>query len=228
MSCAFRSLPTQALRWALPALACVAIVHGGPAGADTRAGAPTAPLRKLNPAPTQAYEIRLTLAQVADLPAGADRQAPFAEVAGTAQFDVGNAAGCGKSDPRIGQVPTLSSHEPFRMTRVSATEYVGTIHADQLVDEDYYGRGVCHWKLTEVRVALRAGTDPADTRFVSALAARQVLAGQAQTRHFWKGYYPRYGQGGSGDFGRQDLASVPADQRNAFFTTTLTARKTGP
>ncbi|WZB75737.1 hypothetical protein WJ972_06020 [Achromobacter insuavis] len=153
----------------------MAIAHGGPAGADTRTGATTAPLRKLNPAPTQAYEIRLILAQVADLPAGADRQAPFAEVAGTAQFDVGNAAGCGKSDPRIGQVPTLSSHEPFRMTRVSATEYVGTIHADQLVDEDYYGRGVCHWKLTEVRVALRAGTDPADTRFVSALAARQVL-----------------------------------------------------
>ncbi|MDH2052030.1 hypothetical protein [Achromobacter marplatensis] len=232
MSRALRYLSSPALRWALPTLVLLAAAGCGsnfaasPTKADTASKART-PLRKLNPAPTQAYEIRLTLANASDLSSAADGKSPFTVVEGTVQFDASNGARCGKSNALSGHVPTLSSHEPFRLSRISATEYVGTVYADMLLDEDYYGRGVCHWALTEARVALRARADIADTRFVAGLPAKEVLAGATQARYFWKGYYPRFENGQHSDYGRSQLNAVPADKVNEFFTATLTARKIG-
>lgn len=222
MSNTLRYLSQPALRWALPTLFFLATAGCGSSYADSPA---KAPLRKLNPAPTQAYEIRLTLANASDLSSAVDGKSPFTVVEGTAQFDASNGARCGKSNAQSGHVPTSASHEPFRLSRVSATEYVGTVYADMLLDEDYYGRGVCHWTLTEARVALRARADIADTRFVAGLPAKEVLAGGAQARYFWKGYYPRFEDGQHADYGRNQLDAVPADKLNEFFTVTLTARK---
>jgi len=206
----------------LPALVFLATAGCGSSYADTPA---KAPLRKLNPAPTQAYEIRLTLANASDLSSTADGKSPFTVVEGTAQFDVSNGARCGKSNALSGHVPTLTSHEPFRLSRISATEYAGTVYADMLLHEDYYGQGVCHWALTEARVALRARADIADTRFVAGLPTKEVLAGGIQVRYFWKGYYPRFEDGQHADYGRAQLDAVPADKLAEFFTVTLTARK---
>jgi len=230
LSRALRYLSLPALRWALPTLVLLAAAGCGsnfadsPAKADTASNAHT-PLRKLNPAPTQAYEIRLTLANASDLSSPADGKSPFTVVEGTVQFDASNGARCGKSNALSGHVPTLSSHEPLPLSRISATEYVGTVYADMLLDEDYYGRGVCHWELTEARVALRARADIADTRFVAGLPAKTVLAGGTQARYFWKGYYPRFKNGQHADYGNNQLDAVPADKLNEFFTVTLTARK---
>jgi len=219
---ALRYLSPPALRRTLPALVFLATAAGGSSYSDTPA---KAPLRELNPAPTQAYEIRLTLANASDLSSAADGKSPFTVVEGTAQFDASNGARCGKSNAVSGHVPTLTSHEPFRLSRISATEYAGTVYADMLINEDYYGRGVCHWALTEARVALRARADIADTRFVAGLPAKEVLVGGTQVRYFWKGYYPRFEDGQHAEYGRDQLDAVPADKLNEFFTVTLTARK---
>jgi len=219
---ALPSFSSPALRWALPTL--VLLVTAG-CGSNYATSPAKAPLRKLNPAPTQAYEIRLTLSHASDLSGAADGKSPFTVVEGTAQFDASNGARCGKSNALSGHVPTLSSHEPFRLSRLSATDYVGTVYADMLLDEDYYGREVCHWALTEARVTLRARADVADTRFVAGLPAKDVLAGGTQTRYFWKGYYPRFENGQHADYGRNQLDAVPADKLDEFFTVTLTARK---
>ncbi|TRM53088.1 hypothetical protein YH64_010110 [Achromobacter sp. LC458] len=222
MSRALRYLSLPALRWALPTLALLATAGCGSGYADSTT---KAPLRKLNPAATQAYEIRLTLANASDLSSAGDGKSPFTVAEGTVQFDASNGARCGKSNALSGHVPTLSSHEPFRLSRISATEYVGTVYADMLLDEDYYGRGVCHWALTEARVALQARTDNADTRFVAGLPAKKMLAGGTQARYFWKGYYPRFEGGQHTDYGTPRLDTVSAEKRNEFFTVTLTARK---
>lgn len=217
-----RALPMLAF---LTAAICDPSHAASPTQLDARSNAPAPPLRKLNPNPTHAYEIRLTLANVSELSSAADGKSPFTVVEGTVQFDASNGARCGKSNALSGHVPTLSSHEPLPLSRISATEYVGTVYADMLLDEDYYGRGVCHWELTEARVALRARADIADTRFVAGLPAKTVLAGGTQARYFWKGYYPRFKNGQHADYGNNQLDAVPADKLNEFFTVTLTARK---
>ncbi|EHK66527.1 putative secreted protein [Achromobacter arsenitoxydans SY8] len=231
MSQRVRFFSAPALRRAVPLLALLAAASSGPSLADTPAKSDAASntsapaLRKLNPAPTHAYEIRLTLSNASDLSSAADGKSPFTVVEGVAQFDASNAARCGRSNALAGNVPTLSSHEPFRLSRISATEYIGTVYADMLLDEDYYGRGVCHWQLTEARVAVSAQTDSADSRFVAGLPAQKVLAAGTQARYFWKGYYPSFEQRRHTDYGRDQLDAVPADRRGEFFVMTLTSRK---
>lgn len=205
------------LRLASPTLLVLALVFANASHAAS-------PLRALNPQPRLAYEFRIQLGQTG----GSMPAAPFAMVEATAQFDASNAAQCGKSSGLSGAVPGMSSHETVRLTRVSPTEYVGTVYADTIVDQDYYGRGVCHWKLTEARVALRASDAPAASRFVAALPADQILAGGSLLRYFWQGYYPSFEQRSATDFGRSDLKTVPAHQQDQFFTVTLTAKKITP
>ena len=226
-----RFFSASALLGALPLLALLAAATSGaslavtPAKSDAASNTRAPALRKLNPAPAHAYEIRLTLPNASELSSAADDKSPFTVVEGTAQFDASNAARCGRSNALAGNVPTLSSHEPFLLSRISATEYIGTVYADLLLDEDYYGRGVCHWQLTEARVAVRARTDSADTRFVAGLPAQKVLASDTQARYFWKGYYPNFEQRQHTDYGRNQLDAVPANRRGEFFVITLTSRK---
>ncbi|MEG2805029.1 hypothetical protein [Stenotrophomonas sp.] len=183
----------------------------------------TPPLRTLNPAPQRAFEVRVTL----DGAPG-----PFATASAVAQYDVTNEAECGQKDELAGVFLSITSNETVALKRVSDTEYAGVVYVDGIVDEDYYGRGVCHWALTEARVVLQAGKDAADTRFVADLPAASVLGQGSRTRYFWNGYYPRAEMAGFREFGNADLASAQGrqaeDQREAFFSVTLAAREMTP
>jgi len=187
-----------------------------PMNATTKAAEAEAPLRKLNPNPTKAYEIRVKLAAV---------PGAFENIQGTAQFDVENPGECGNVDPFVGAIPRISSNEPIALTKVSDTEYTGILYLDQIIDEDYYGRAVCRWALAEARVVLKAPGSDANTRFIFGLAADKVRAGAQETRYFWSGYYPRAKMDAFRDLGDASLDKVPADKRDEFFSITLSAKE---
>ncbi|WP_449465536.1 hypothetical protein [Stenotrophomonas humi] len=178
-----------------------------------------APLRKLKANPAQAYEIRLTLRN----PPG-----PFASVAGVTQFDVVNHALCGEIVPIAGIAGRISSNEDFALTKVSDSEYAGIMYADQIIDEDYFGRGVCHWALSEARVVLKGTGADSDTRFVLGIPADVIRAGGSEERYFWKGYYPKAKMHAFRDIGDRNLDAVPADKRDEFFVIELSARAVSP
>ncbi|MBB5704552.1 hypothetical protein FHS76_004474 [Ochrobactrum daejeonense] len=195
---------------------------------DTKVSGSKPPLRKLNPNPKRAYEIRMKLENVSDISPADQGGARFATVEGTVQFDVSNAARCGKSRWLAGNVPVISSHEPFRLSAVSATEYVGIVYTDMILDEDYYGRGVCHWQLTEARLALKARDREDDTRFVAGLSGQKMRTDDKQQRYFWKGYYPNFEQGPFADYGIAQLSTVEKSKRDQYFAITMSARAVGP
>lgn len=190
-----------------------------PAASESEQEQSPPPRRKLNPAPQRAYRITLTLA---------DAPGPFAAVEGVAQYDVSNDDQCGKRIEWAGVTPRITSNETFELLRVSETEYEGTVYADLILDEDYHGKGVCHWELTEVRARLRATGDETATRFVPDIVAEQVFAQQSVTKHFWKERYPRSNSDGFPSFGQDDLTRVPPDRRHEFFAITLSAREATP
>ncbi len=231
---AFRSLFVFRLSGLFLALIFFATGSGDPGYAAeqtppvTKVSGSKPPLRKLNPNPKRAYEIRMKLENVSDI-SPADRGGGlFASVEGTMQFDVSNAARCGKSRWLAGNVPVISSHELFRLSPVSATEYVGTVYTDMISDEDYYGRGVCHWQMTEARVAIKARDREEDTRFVAVMSAQKMHAGETQQRYFWKGYYPQFEQGSFADFGVAQLSTVETNKRSQYFAITLSAKAVNP
>ncbi|WP_299342411.1 hypothetical protein [uncultured Pseudoxanthomonas sp.] len=178
------------------------------------------PLRKLNPNPKQAYVITM---KVEGAPG------PFAVVRGVAQYDVENAPECGRYLKFAGVYPDMTSMESFPLTRVSDTEYEGRVYFDLLLDEDYFGRGVCRWKFMQAQVALKATGGKQETEFLPYLRAKAVQAEESQTRYFWKGRYPRSQTENFPSFGQEDRAKFARGiSDDDLFIIKLTSRKVRP
>ncbi len=177
------------------------------------------PLRKLNPSPQKAYDIRIVLK---------DPPGPFSEIDAAAQYDVVNAGECGEPQPISGAVPRISTNEVVKLERISNTEFAGRVYVDRVIDDDYYGRGVCRWKFVEVRVSFRASDDPYATWFVVKLPAEAVEAGSNEKLFYWNGYYPNAEIDNYAEFGIPSLDKVPEAQRSEFFEIELSAAGATP
>lgn len=178
------------------------------------------PLRKLNPAPKRAYTITMTIENA---------PGPFAVVRGSAQYDVENAPECGRYLKFAGVHPGMTSMETFPLTQVSDNEYQGTVYADLLLDEDYFGRGVCRWKFMQAQVILKATGADGETRFLPSLLSEEVHGQESQTKYFWKDRYPRSQTDNFPSFGQEDrtkLAKRISDDE--LFIIRLTSREVRP
>lgn len=136
---------------------------------------------KQNPHPKQAYLLTLTIANA---------PGPFKSVAGIVQFDVVTPE-CLPPPSENGGMPwpIPVHHIPIAWTRVSDTEYTGLVHLDEMIDEDYYGRGVCRWKLIQARADLMATGAKGETRFIPSIDLNQLEAQQAQATYFVRADY---------------------------------------
>ncbi|MBB5736427.1 hypothetical protein FHT09_002167 [Xanthomonas arboricola] len=187
------------------------------AEADVEAGGRG--LAKLNPNPRKAYELTLTL----DEAPGA-----FGLVQGAAQYDVSNEAECGKIQPETGTAGRITSQEDFALKKISDTEYRGTVYLDLMQDEDYYGRGVCHWEFSGASVLLKATGAEEETRFLSFIEGKTVTAQQPQTKHYWKKGYPRSESESFPDTGELSPDKFKPEIRDNLFTITLAAKEVAP
>ncbi|MGV8958891.1 MAG: hypothetical protein ACOH1V_00655 [Stenotrophomonas sp.] len=183
-------------------------------------------LAKLNPQPTKAYVLTVKI----DNAPGA-----FAVVEGGAQYDVTNEQECGRIEPATARAGRITSQEPVTLQRVSDDLYRGTVYLDRMQDEDYYGRGVCHWKLTGASVLLKATGAKEETRFLSFLEADRLIASETLTRHYPRMDYPRvalvegpYGMTSIDDYpasGEEDPKSYRPELQDALFSISLSAKE---
>lgn len=169
-------------------------------------------LAKLNPSPTRGVELVVTVA---------DAPGTFQTIKGVAQYDVTNEAQCGHINEATGTPARITSMEPFELTRVSDTEFRGTFFLDRMLDEDYYGRGVCHWEFSGANAALQATGAAEETRFISRIDKQGVAAGAAVTYHFVDKAYPRTDTDGYAYHGDTDTGALSPELRDATFTVTL-------
>lgn len=179
------------------------------------------PLRKLNPNPERAYVITMKIE-------GAP--GPFAMIEGVAQYDVENAPECGRYLKFAGVHPGMTSMESFPLTRVSDTEYEGRIYADLLLNEDYFGRGVCRWKFIQAQVVLKATGGTEETEFLPYLRAKAVYGEDSEIRYFRKEIYPRDAKMDRfPSFGQVDRSKFAPDiSDDDLFAIKLTSREVRP
>ncbi|MDR1075941.1 MAG: hypothetical protein LBL59_06490 [Xanthomonadaceae bacterium] len=171
---------------------------------------------RLNPDPQHAYQLTLTLENA---------PGPFAHVQGVMQFNAENGALCGYREPITAIISDPVENIPFDLTKVSDNEYSGTIYTDYLMDDNYYGRAVCHWKFTEARARLRATGDTKETRFIIDIHLDKIQNLGSESRYYWKGRYPQ-------SFSERfiDLGSITPEEylpefRNDVFTISLTVKE---
>ncbi|WP_312318946.1 hypothetical protein [Stenotrophomonas sp.] len=171
---------------------------------------------KLNPAPQEAIGFTW---KVEGAPG------TFAKVTSLAQYDVINDDECGYIHPVAGTPGRMTTSEPVTLTKVSDTEYAGTVYRDLLQDGNYYDRGLCHWELTGVAVNFRAEGKAGATRFQSYIGEDRLVSGGLLILHYAKMDYPRdpvvdnYPSSGSAD-----LQKFKPELRSQTFKVTVGRR----
>lgn len=168
----------------------------------------------LNPHPTAGYRIRLKIDNA---------PGPFEIVRLAGQYDVRNEAECGRIHPMTGTAGRITSMEGVAVTRLSDTEYEGVIHLDKMLDEDYYGRGVCHWELTSAAASVVAGDVDRDRNFVVSLDVKDLIEGGATTRYYPYRAYEQSEMGSATHIGSAAPEDYVPGIRSALFSLKLTS-----
>lgn len=168
-----------------------------------------------NPAPQQRYEVTL---EIKDAPG------PFEVVEGFMQYDV-NDRSCVPKAPVTGASVHLTEDIPTEFVRIADNIYRATVFTDLLLDDDYFGLGICRWEFMAVRGELKVKSNY-ETTFVPTLGRDNFQTQQPELMFFPKETYtterlgyPMFGIG---------LDMLKPEYRNTKFTITMTARKIQP
>lgn len=169
---------------------------------------------KKNPHPVKRYEVTAT----------ADAPGPWDSVSGTVFFDLVNLA-CTPEDKFLGvHAKPRDVAIDFEMTHVDERTWKGYFYRDAMLDEDYYGLGICHWDATSVSAGFTAqGID-----FSSGALMDEFLHKNSQTEYFKKS---SYGDHNLIDIGTLDFSSDNPEyvkSPNAFFPITVTVKEVSP
>lgn len=175
-----------------------------------------------NPSPVQAYRISMRI----DHAPGA-----FSRMRALAHYDVINSE-ClrpPKDNPGGHTSPVPTAPRDITWERVDDSTYTGVVFADQMLDEDYYGRGVCRWQLTGFVMHMKATGAERETLFAPSYSVKRLLAGEQETVYFNKISYPRLESSSldeSISFGQTDRARFgPSIRDEDLFTVTFTSSK---
>jgi hypothetical protein len=130
---------------------------------------------KLNPHPRMRYEITV---KVDGAPG------PFDRIEGSVDYKVSNPA-CVPLTKVTGATVAPEKRVPLTLHPAGGNVYKGEVFVDLLVDEDYFGLGVCHWALVGASADLFAK----QVDFSPAIYKDELLTGKAVTRYFANGSY---------------------------------------
>ena len=174
-------------------------------------------LYRLNPAPRQGYELVLTIQ---------DAPGPFKKMGWSALYQ---AKGCNYVVNDFAGVRGEPEHTvvlPF--TERPDGSFAATVYLDAMLDEDYYGNGVCQWQMVGVGAGVMATGASGESSFRASLQPDQVMAEQPVRLYFLKGYYPMSESGGVATFGSLTRERYLERERDHLFSMTLTPKKVQP
>lgn len=179
---------------------------------NAHGNAMTTPDIKLNPQPRMRYEITI---KVEDAPG------PFDRIEGSVDYRVSNEA-CVPLTPVTGAKVPPEKRVPIALHPAGHGVYKGEIFADLLRDEDYYGKGVCHWSV----VAASANLVVKKVEFNTPLFHDELFKGKPITRYYSNRSYATT-QLDRVDVGEADRAQYQ-DEANATFSITVQAAEAHP
>jgi hypothetical protein len=113
-------------------------------------------------------------------------------------------------------------------TKDAEARYSAVLYEDAMLDEDYFGTGVCRWQLTFARVELKATGATEETTFVSTLSSDELKLGQAVRSYFWKGSYPKDPLPGYSDSGFPHPETFKPELRDELFSIVMTGERGEP
>ncbi|WP_367381372.1 hypothetical protein [Stenotrophomonas cyclobalanopsidis] len=163
-----------------------------------------------NPSPREPYDLVLTVRDGPD-----DIQASSAYVS----YKIADEACLPRIDNFEGVRYGMDEHTmKIPLQQIDRTTFKGSFFRDGVLSKDYYGKGVCKWKVELVGAFLETETTKSFTYF----SVATTLQDASDTLHAKKDIKPRFDDGGiypasiisEGGF----VESVPESQRNDYFS----------
>lgn len=108
--------------------------------------------------------------------------------------------------------------------KVGEDEYETVIYRDAMLDEDYFGEGICRWKPDGFGAGFKATGLPEETEFNFGDFVDNLIEKKIITKYYWKARYPFpiNPQTDFVDFGSESLDAFSAENQKNLFTITLT------
>lgn len=173
---------------------------------------------QLNPHPKQTYRLRIKIN---------DAPGPLKLIG---KFGVGyKAENCTYIINQIEGAPAKPEKDlQTDIRQLGDFEYETVVYADALLDEDYFGEGICHWQLEGFGVSLKATGSPEETEFNFSDIMKHLLEEKTLTKYYWKWSYPYFTREDgsiSPDFVNSGITSpelYSAEEHKEMFTITVT------
>ena len=84
----------------------------------------------------------------------------------------------------------LKKNIPIKMNLVGHDEYEVLFYADAVLDEDYFGEGVCQWKPENFGASFKATGKKEETEFNISDVMENLEKEKTLTKYYWKRGYP--------------------------------------
>jgi hypothetical protein len=197
------------MKWSQVA-AAAALTAGMVSGCASPSGKPE---YKHNPNPKERYEITMTI-----------QEAPgaFEGIVGSMQYLVPDDSCVPESDPINGIRKNPKEWVRYPVEKVSDNQYRAVVWADGMVDENYYGLGVCKWEFMQATISLKGKS----VRFMPWLKLQELRSQQPKTLYFSRRTY--FAEKGFPDYGDVDRSRFGAEVQDELFAITLTSRRLTP
>jgi len=112
----------------------------------------------------------------------------------------------------------------YPIEKVAENVYRAEVWADGMVDEDYYGLGICKWTLVQTTLSLKG----ASVRFTPDLTLRELRAQEPKTLYFADAIYSATDLDGWPESGEESPFRFSEKVREDLFTITLTPKRVAP
>lgn len=182
-------------------------------------------LYRLNPAPKEGYEVTLTI-----------ENAPgqFKQVSWSAMYQAKGCSYVVNDFAGVRGEPEKVIELPFK--EQADGNYVATVYLDAMLDEDYYGNGVCKWSLTSVGVSGAPSGAAEEASFGGRTDMDSIRSGAPMALYYLKSRYgalapkpsDEHEQISKAVFGQSDRQIFGADQQDDLFSFVLTAKSLQP
>lgn len=173
---------------------------------------------RIDPDPKRRYDITMTIK---------DAPGPFGDVGFSAHYIARNCMYWTDKFAGTTARPTHTIAMPFK--KLDEVTYVATVYLDTMLDEDYYGDGICHWELLEVAAGLEATGADGETGFGPDISLEHIVAQGSVTKFFWKKRYPRSQTDNFSSFGQTDRRKFASDIPDSeIFSISLASKETQP
>lgn len=106
-------------------------------------------------------------------------------------------------------------------------------YADAVLDEDYFGEGICRWQPENFGASFKATGKAEETEFNISDVMENLTKTNTLTKYYWKGAYPYlrkedgsiYDDGNTVSFGADSPDGYGYDRQKDLFTITVTLEK---